>query len=127
MGFMRRALAGLLLTILSLPLIAPAFASAPNDSQLPACCRRGGKHHCAMSMEMAGSPSHFHVASARCPYSPFGHAPFVLPHALAAALIPAGTADFSGCADIVRAAEAGYRISADRARHKRGPPLTLPL
>jgi hypothetical protein len=122
---MRRALAMLLLTLFSLPLIAPAFASSPDDSQLPACCRRGGKHHCAMGMEMGGIPSRFHVVSEKCPYSPFGHAPFVVPHPLAAPAVAAAAVDMPGPVAVIRAAEAGYRISSDRTRHKRGPPQTL--
>ena len=50
---MRRALAFLLAALFSFELIAPALlASAASD--LPACCRRNGKHHCAMA-DMDGS------------------------------------------------------------------------
>lgn len=124
---MRRALGIVLVTIFSLPLIAPAFSSIPDDAQLPACCRRGGQHQCAMAMEMGNIPSRFHLVSEKCPYSPFGHAPFVVPHSLAAPAIPAGAANAPGPAAVIRAAEAGYRISADRARLKRGPPKRLAL
>ena len=124
---MRRALTILLLTIFSLPLIAPALASPPDDAQLPACCRRGGRHHCAMAVGMGSIPSRFHVVSERCPYSSLGHAPFVVPHPLAASAAPAGANHAPGSAAVIRAAEAGYRISADRTRHKRGPPQTLAL
>ena len=124
---MRRALAVVLLTIFSLPLIAPVLASTSDDAQLPACCRRGGKHHCAMTMEMTGVPSRFKVVSEKCPYSPFGHAPFVVPHPFAAAAIAASANNAPGPAAILRAAEAGYRISADRTRQKRGPPSLLAL
>lgn len=124
---MRRALAILLVTMFSLPLIAPALASTPDDSQLPACCRRGGKHHCAMGGEMGGSPSRFHVASEKCPYTPLGHAPFVVPRALATPIPAALTFDAPGICGVIRSAEAGYRISVDRTRHKRGPPQKLAL
>lgn len=124
---MRRALAILLVTLFSLPLIAPAFASAPDDSQLPACCRRGGKHQCAMAMEMGNIPSHFHVISEKCPYSPFGHAPFLVPHPLATPTVANGTGNTLGPVAVIRAAEAGHRISTDRTRHKRGPPQSLAL
>jgi hypothetical protein len=123
---MRRALAMLLVTLFSLPLIAPAFASTSNDAQLPACCRRGGKHHCAMVTEMGNIPSRFPVVSEKCPYSP-GHAPFVVQHPLAAPAIPGVAGNVAGLTSVIRAAEAGYRISTDRTRHKRGPPQTLAL
>jgi len=123
---MRRACASLLLLVFSLPLIAPALASLPDDSQLPACCRRGGKHHCAMSMEV-NVPSRYHVVQETCPFSPFGHTPLLQPHAFAL-LNPQALAGFAaGPAAVVRTAEAGYRISADRTRHKRGPPDSLIL
>jgi hypothetical protein len=49
---MRRALASLLLAILSFPLIVPVLL-ANTTSDLPACCRRNGKHRCAMK-DMSG-------------------------------------------------------------------------
>lgn len=123
---MRRAPAALLLLLLSYPLIAPLFASGPDESQLPACCRRNGKHHCAMYMAMGLSyvPPRFVVVSEKCPYSPFTHAQLMLPHVFfrqATSIVDRP----ASLADIVSEAEAGYRISTDRARPKRGPPATL--
>ena len=82
---MRRAFAVTLVLVFSLPLIAPLLASTPDESQLPACCRRNGKHHCAMSMEVGNIPSRFHVVSEKCPYSPFARTPLMQPHAFAVA------------------------------------------
>jgi len=124
---MRRALAALLVTVFSFPLIAPAFASGADESQLPACCRRDGKHHCAMQLEVGNIPAQSRVISEKCPYSPFAGSPLLQPHAFAAVRPPAVAGPAQGAAAIIRAAEAGYRISADRTRHKRGPPPTLAL
>ncbi|MGB9030480.1 MAG: hypothetical protein WCC27_10205 [Acidobacteriaceae bacterium] len=124
---MRRAFAAALVLIFSLPLIAPLLASTPDESQLPACCRRNGKHHCAMSMQMGNIPSRFRVVSEKCPYSPFAHSPLLRPHPYTSVSAPAASRQTAGPAAIVGAAEAGYRISADRARHKRGPPRLLTL
>ena len=124
---MRRAFAVMLVLGFSLPLIAPALASAPAESQLPACCRRNGKHHCAMSMQMGNIPSSFRVVSEKCPYSPFAHTPLLQPQPFSSVNAPAASRPAAGPATIVRAAEAGYRISADRARHTRGPPRLLAL
>ena len=44
---MRRAIAHSLLVTFSLLLIAPLFAPDA-EANLPACCRRAGKHHCMM-------------------------------------------------------------------------------
>jgi hypothetical protein len=122
---MRRAFAALLVLVFSFPLIAPALASSPDASQLPACCRRNGKHHCAMGMEMGGSPARSHLLSEKCPYSPFARTPLMLRHAAAPAIHASGAGHAEGLAAIAGEAEAGYRISADRARYKRGPPAAV--
>ena len=46
-AMMRRAPAHLLLLFFSWMLIAPLFAQNP-EANLPACCRKNGKHHCMM-------------------------------------------------------------------------------
>lgn len=125
MKLMRRAPAALLMLVFSLVLVSPLLISGPDDAQLPACCRRDGKHHCAMAgMTLQNIPSRFVVVSEKCPCCPFVHAQLMLPHIFfrpSAAFIAHPTS----IAQIVRETEAGYRISADRARHKRGPPATL--
>ncbi len=80
-----------------------------------------------MDVEVGNIPPSSQVISAKCPYSPFTHALFVQQHPLAAASQPAVFGPSAGPAAIIGAAEAGYRISADRTRHKRGPPSTLTL
>ena len=45
---MRRLVANSLLLLFLGMFIAPAFTAATTSSPLPACCRRGGAHHCAM-------------------------------------------------------------------------------
>jgi hypothetical protein len=128
---MRRVASALLVLVFSLPLIAPALlsalASASDGSQLPACCRRDGKHHCAMSMTMGNIPSRYRTVSEKCPFSPFGHSTLMIPHAFALNNSPASLVRTASPESIVREAEAGYRISADRTRHKRGPPTFLSL
>jgi hypothetical protein len=67
-----RLLASVLLLIVSLPWFAPLAASTP-DSGLPACCRRDGKHHCAMmarylEQEQQQSTSAAHPIRAVCVY-----------------------------------------------------------
>jgi hypothetical protein len=124
---MRRVASALLVLVFSLPLIAPALASAPDESQLPACCRRNGKHHCAMSMAMDSLSSRYRTVSEKCPFSPFAHPPLMAPHTLAIPGTPAAFVRAAAPSAIAAQADAGYRISADRARHKRGPPALLNL
>ena len=78
-----------------------------------------------MNMGMS-VPSRYRVVSEKCPFSPFAHTPLVQPHAYASNRpVVAGFA--YGPAAVTGSAEAGYRISADRTRHKRGPPSSLVL
>ncbi|MGC2638737.1 MAG: hypothetical protein WA294_16255 [Acidobacteriaceae bacterium] len=123
---MRRALALLLLVGFSFPLIAPLFTSGPDEASLPACCRRNGKHHCAMYASMRVS-SRYQTITARCPCYPFTGIALMLPHAFVAYRAPAIARQAAVAAAVVAEAEAGYRISADRTRQKRGPPALLSL
>jgi hypothetical protein len=124
---MRRALALLLLVGFSFPLIAPALTAPPDESTLPACCRRAGAHHCAMGGVTVAVPVGSHSVAAKCPCCPFGHLALMLPHAFAALSATPAAGLAAGPAILVRDAEAGYRISADRTRQKRGPPTLLSL
>jgi hypothetical protein len=122
---MRRVPAILLVFLFSFSPIGPAlFVDAESD--LPACCRRSGKHHCGMmAQDMAGAPSSGPAVDAlrtRCPFFPNGGA--VLPHSGAALL---ATSQPAGIAIVIRIAapvqaEAGYRLSLNRSHQKRGPP-----
>ncbi|MFP5235473.1 MAG: hypothetical protein ACLGSD_06200 [Acidobacteriota bacterium] len=65
---MRRLLAIALVVLFWLP---PVFALLPGaqDASLPACCRRGGAHHCAMAGMGAAqaTPGHFFSSRHHCP------------------------------------------------------------
>lgn len=80
-----------------------------------------------MNMEVGNIPPSSRVVSEKCPYSPFTRALFVQQHPLAAPSHELVAGPAAGHAAMIGAAEAGYRISADRTRHKRGPPVTLGL
>lgn len=129
---MRRILAILLLVVFGMPFVQPIFALAGSgsvsDANLPACCRRDGKHHCAMPMgeRMAMSRSQdraFRAPAEKCPCCPASIAPvshsdlFTAPTAQAiyASLIshPSGIAQ----------TRSRWRIARERSRGKRGPPL----
>jgi hypothetical protein len=119
---MRRALSLFLLLVFSFPLIAPAvFADAA--SNLPECCRRGGKHHCAMTLDDASSTGvAFRSTQARCPLYPGSPSS---PACQFAAILRNSRAIFGAVAShpaIQLQTEAGYRISLGRSTQKRGPP-----
>lgn len=72
----RRGFSILLVLIFSLGPLAVLSAES-DDASLPACCRRNGEHHCAMSMQgMAGATAVADGAvpilklPSRCPYYP---------------------------------------------------------
>jgi hypothetical protein len=117
----------LLLVAFSFPLIAPALAGPPDESSLPACCRRNGAHHCDMAGITVAVSSRSQSVAAKCPCCPFGRVALMLPHAFTALSAPPTAVLAAGPAILVRDAEAGYRISADRTRQKRGPPTLLSL
>jgi hypothetical protein len=70
---MRRAFTWLLLAVLSFPLIAPVLL-ANTASRLPSCCRRTGKHHCAMvdTADRDGLPAgpSAQMSRSKCPLFP---------------------------------------------------------
>jgi hypothetical protein len=112
-----------LLVGFSFPLIAPLFTSGPDEASLPACCRRDGKHHCMLAAMMTGGvPSRNPIVTEKCPWSPFSGRSLMLPHAFALRGQPRLTGHADASAAIMRDPEAGYRVSADRTRQKRGPP-----
>jgi len=91
---MRRPLS---ILIVALFVMGPLSVLLPGGTelQLPACCRRHGKHHCAMMAAMAAPPSGttWIIAPNRCPlYNPGHLAPvpvFALAHAPAAPALAA--------------------------------------
>jgi hypothetical protein len=63
---MRRVSAALLIAVFGLALIGSALFASDPDTNLPACCRRLGKHHCAMVAESTPSSGPALQVS-RCP------------------------------------------------------------
>lgn len=68
---MRSILVSLSLALLSLSLIAPVLL-ANSASDLPTCCRRNGKHHCARAdmNATAGMPARPALRAIQCPLFP---------------------------------------------------------
>ena len=123
---MRRSIVFILLLAFCSYLSAPAIAaSSYSRSNLRACCRRDGKHHCMLRKMGQHNTSGQYVSAPpeKCPYCPDASLqlpvqwhPFTLP---SAGTFYAALLSHPACA-----AQTGAhsRISFDRSRQKRGPP-----
>jgi hypothetical protein len=115
-----RFIALTLLLLSSVDLAAP-FLMPDAQSALPPCCRRDGKHHCAM-MDMIDGDGSPKLAPSRCPL--FSR------HGLVANIQAAAPVQFTSIASLVftrpeasAQPEILFRISYARSRQERGPPL----
>jgi hypothetical protein len=117
---MRRVTASLLAAFFSLTLISPALFAADPDSNLPACCRRSGHHHCTnTNQDSSAVPA---LQQARC--SVYPSAPSV-PAIRASGLTKDSQTVFATLISHPSSrpqTEALCRISLGRAGLKRGPP-----
>jgi hypothetical protein len=121
---LRRISAILVLALFSFSLIGPALLSADSDSNLPACCRREGKHHCA-AMSGSGQTSSTgpsFKSGDRCPVFPGSFitstgSDIFIPVVSAAASVP--LADHAALQYLTQANCHSYPT---RSNQKRGPP-----
>jgi len=126
-GFVRRVLSISMLLLFSFSLISPLIGSDAVEANLPACCRRGGKHHCALLSEsLSKQGKSIGIIAEECPFTPavpaVAHFSAIVP--------PIGDAVFAGLIShpaIHPQTAAKYRISFDRSRQKRGPPSLILL
>ncbi|MEO6982326.1 MAG: hypothetical protein ABI072_04340 [Edaphobacter sp.] len=127
---MRRLLSISLLLLFLLPLVSPLFATTLTEANVPACCRRNGKHHCTMGTALQPSSAHAPglqpiTLRETCPYTLLSQVPATLaftPDEIQSS-IHVGIVSHPTC----QAQPATLlTISFDRSRQKRGPPVTLP-
>lgn len=125
---MQRALAISLILVFGMGPLS-ALIGDSEDASLPACCRRHGEHHCAMSasaaaMVAASSTSSGLTAPARCPNFPSALAATASwPHALTAASVTLLFLHAELHSPL--AARASARMSTIRTREGRAPPVSL--
>jgi len=134
---MRRLLSISLLLLLVLPIVSPLFAATPSEANLPACCRRNAKHHCAMGTAMGATGTALQQSSSQSPTAQSStireKCPYLLTVQAPAHLIftpdEIQTVLHTGILShpaVHAQTEALLKISFDRARSKRGPPAPLP-
>jgi hypothetical protein len=122
---MQRSIAAILTLVFSWLILAPAFAQSPADT-LPACCRKGGKHECALlhAEQPGASDPAVTTISDKCPYAPHStvasQAHFQALHTSRA--IFAGVVQHPA---VSPQTDANFRVSYDRSRQKRGPPSLI--
>jgi hypothetical protein len=118
---MHRIWAMLLVAVFSFTLIDPGVFAA-GERNLPACCRAGGKHHCAAGGHQSSSgPA---LQSGACPRFSIEQA---APPAPLAGEVKLSQAIFAAIVSHPTAQpqdEAFGRVSFDRSSRKRGPPLS---
>jgi hypothetical protein len=125
---MRRLLSLVLLLVFGLPTVAPALdVSATPDSRLPACCRRNGAHHCAMSQQELDTllnVTQVTTVRSKCPCYPTSAIPLrhqQLGFRPVATVLTALASEPTPVSQI----QAWARAAEEGARHKRGPPQQL--
>ena len=126
----RKLLSLLLLAVFSLPLLLPALALAQGpESNLPACCRRNGAHHCMMSAEqmqrllngIKASAPHSHCPLYPAAITPLRHVDLAAPTAS-----PALTSILRVAMEPVHT-ETRAIAAPDNTHHPRGPPYSSVL
>jgi hypothetical protein len=104
-------------------LIGPVVFAAGAQSNLAACCRRNGQHHCTGMQQESGSGVSLHCA--RCPMYPSSKALPAQRHAIGLAAAPMFFASLANHPAVQAQTQTLARISHDRSGQKRGPPLFL--
>jgi hypothetical protein len=124
---LRRFSAILLLALFSFSLLSAALGAPDPDANLPACCRRNGKHHCSMSMG-GGSPQSgagFH-ANDKCPMYPGVVLSAAGPIALQVpSTVRLNVPDHSRMRGNRTPRGVNLRVLRDEAHLKRGPPAFI--
>jgi hypothetical protein len=126
---MRRALSVFLVLFFSLSPLAATFDGG-DDAHLPACCRRLGAHHCAMSAPTIGqtaqatSDTPVLAPPSKCPVYP-GNANAILRSVHALTASTSITAVLLAQYHVPLPFHAAARMSQFRTRTGRSPPKTI--
>lgn len=125
---MQRLCALVLVSWVSISLTLPGFLSRTADP-LPECCRRTGRHKCAMQIgalqttDPAGVPER--AIKSHCPFAKVTRAEAVLPSLWLPAPAQVSFAELLSHPAVRPQTESRFRISFLRAWQKRGPPSSL--
>jgi hypothetical protein len=97
--------------------------TSASEANLPACCRRDGKHHCAMMMnaQVASDQTQVESMPEACPFQ--GGAITVAHTPAAAVTAPMFFAEVVSHPSLHEQTLARLRIAESRSHQKRGPPV----
>jgi hypothetical protein len=112
---MRRLAASLLLVLMFAGLALPMLLA--RESGVPACCRRSGKHHCAMLLQGDG----FRTVTANCPYRRFTA---LTSHSTTCSTTATALSLDLGCENSIALASPDLPLRVAGNAQKRGPPLS---
>jgi hypothetical protein len=126
---MRRFAATWICVVVVAPLLYPFLSLTARDPQanLPACCRRDGKHHCAMTATETGESSQTQLKTQpeACPFhantGTVSQIISLVPRAAAAFY-----AELISHPSVQEQTLAKFRLSEARSHLKRGPPAGIP-
>ena len=126
MSVSRKLLAITLLALLGMPLLQPLLAlTGASETNLPACCRRHGIHHCWMSMaersQVISRTPRFLLPIEKCPYYP-ASIPITSSSYFVPPIAQAIFAELVAYQAIAVRTDSKRRISFHRSHQKRGPP-----
>ena len=126
---LRKFLAIALLAVFGLPFVSPLLAmTARREANLPACCRKHGKHHCMMSVvernQLDGGKPAVTAPLERCPYAPAAILSTHHPTKLASPSWQMFYAKVGPGRAGMGPAIPQRRLARDKAHGKRGPPLS---
>ena len=114
----------LLVALFGFAPISPLVLASDANSRLPACCRRGGKHSCAMTASQPPASPGESVQAARCRFFPPAQA---IPPGRTVSL-RVSRAVFAGLVSHSASrsqAETVYRDFYSRSAQERAPPNSL--
>ena len=113
---LRRLLSVLLLVLIGFSLVSPVV-TASEKPELPACCRKGGAHHCDMDAKRQG-PGFY----GRCSSFPGGAVEVTQTFHATPVSLSAESFGFFAHPRVLAQTLALARVSLTRGWYKRGPP-----
>jgi hypothetical protein len=128
---LRKLIAITLLAIFGLPFGASLFALTPkSETNLPACCRRSGGHHCNLGVAERGGVSGRHevvVSQEKCPFCPGALNVTTHPTKFRPSHSRIIHAHLISYSTVTAQIGLRHRVLRNRSHSERGPPTQIPL